>query len=77
MILSSVECFNQTRKEARLDDHEDRLLEPDDLNRAMIPWRLWYSGERPHGGLILKSPIQFLTEKYPKKRHMFWPNTRN
>ncbi len=28
--------------------------------RELIPWLLWYNGERPHWGLKLKSHIQFL-----------------
>ena len=70
-----VERFNRTLQEEFLDYHEDLLLEPDDFNKAMIPWLLWYNGERPHWGLNLQSPIQFLTKQDPKKCNMWWPNT--
>jgi hypothetical protein len=36
---------------------------------------LWYNGERPHWGLHLKSPVQFLMEQKPEECKMWWPNT--
>ena len=41
----------------------------------MIPWLLWYNGERPHWGLKLKSFVQFLMEQKPEECKMWWPNT--
>jgi hypothetical protein len=45
------------------------------FNRQMIPWFFWYNGERPHWGLKLKSPVQFLMEQEPEDCKMWWPNT--
>jgi hypothetical protein len=41
---------------------EELLVEPTEFNGALIPWLLWYNGERPYSGLNLKSPVQFLME---------------
>lgn len=71
-----AERFNRTIQEEFVDYHEDLLLDPQAFNRELIPWLLWYNGERPHWGLKLKSPIQFLMEQKPKECKMWWPNTR-
>ncbi len=70
-----VERFNRTIQEEFLDYHEDLLVEPRLFNRELIPWLLWYNGERPHWGLKLKSPVQFLMEQRPKECKMWWTNT--
>jgi transposase InsO family protein len=70
-----AERFNRTLQEEFLDYHEELLVEPTEFNRALIPWLLWYNGERPHWGLNLKSPVQFLMEQNPKECKMWWPNT--
>lgn len=70
-----VERFNRTIQEEFLNYHEDLLVEPQAFNRELIPWLLWYNGERPHWGLKLKSPVQFLMEQKPQECKMWWPNT--
>ena len=70
-----AERFNRTLQEEFLDYHEDLLVEPRDFNQKLIPWLLWYNGERPHWGLKLKSPVQFLMEQKPEECKMWWPNT--
>lgn len=72
-----VERFNRTIQEEFVDYHEDLLLDPQAFNRELIPWLLWYNGERPHWGLKLKSPIQFLMEQKPKECNMWWTNTQS
>ncbi len=70
-----VERFNRTLQEEFLDYHEELLMEPAAFNRELIPWLLWYNEERPHWGLELKSPVQFLMEQRPEECKMWWPNT--
>ena len=70
-----VDRFNRTIQEEFIDYHEDLLVEPAVFNRELIPWLLWYNGERPHWGLNLKSPVQFLMEQKPGECKMWWPNT--
>lgn len=69
------ERFNRTIQEEFIDYHEPLLLNPNAFNEQLIPWLLWYNGERPHWSLKLKSPIQFLIEKSPQECNMWWPNT--
>lgn len=71
------ERFNRTIQEEFVDYHEPELLNPDVFNRKLIEWLIWYNGERPHWSLNLKSPIQFLTEKYPEECKMWWRDTQN
>jgi transposase InsO family protein len=70
-----VERFNRTIQEEFIDYHEPALLDPQTFNREMIPWLLWYNGERPHWGLNLQSPIQFLMANHPEECKRWWPNT--
>lgn len=70
-----VERFNRTLQEEFLDYHEDLLVDPMVFNRQMIPWLLWYNGERPHWGLNLQSPVQFLMKQKPEQCKLWWPNT--
>ena len=55
-----VERFNRTIQEEFIDYHQDLLLDPDQFNRQLIPWLIWYNAERPHWALKLDSPVQFL-----------------
>lgn len=69
------ERFNRTIQEEFVDFHAGALLNPLTFNDQLIEYLLWYNGERPHWGLKLKSPIQFLTERNPQECNMWWPNT--
>ncbi len=60
-----VERFNRTIQEEFIDYHEGLLISPDQFNRQLIPWLLWYNAERPHWALKLKSPGQFLLKENP------------
>ena len=69
------ERFNRTIQEEFVDYHRDELLDNLDLfNNKMIDYLLWYNGERPHWGLALKSPIEFLV-KQNCECNMWWPQT--
>ena len=70
-----AERFNRTIQEEFLLYHEELLVDPKQFNRPLIPWLLWFNADRPHWSLNLKSPVQFLTEKYPKECKIWWPNT--
>ncbi len=74
-INAYVKRFNRTLQEEFLNYHEDLLFEPQAFNRELIAWLLWYNSQRPHWGLKLKSPVQFLMEQKPKECKMRWPNT--
>ena len=70
-----VERFNRTLQEEFIDYHEELLLTPNQFNRELIPWLLWYNAERPHWALQLKSPVQFLLQQNPYLCKSWWPNT--
>ena len=70
-----VERFNRTIQEEFIHYHEDLLLDPDQFNRRLIPWLIWYNAERPHWALELNSPVQFLLKQNPALCNSWWPNT--
>ncbi len=69
-----VERFNRTIQEEFIDYHEELLLTPNQFNRQLIPWLIWYNAERPHWALQLKSPVQFLLQQNPHLCNSWWPN---
>lgn len=70
-----MERFNRTIQEEFVDYHAGALLDPAEFNRKLIPWLVWYNTERPHWGLGLKSPMQFMLTTHPEKSNMWWTNT--
>jgi len=70
-----VERFNRTIQEEFIDYHEQLLITPDQFNRELIPWLIWYNAERPHWSLNLKSPVHFLLKQNPSLCKTWWPNT--
>ena len=78
------ERFNRTIQEEFVDYHAGALLDPSSFNQKLIPWLVWYNTERPHWGLGLKSPMQFMSQDlakrrlttHPEKSNMWWTDTR-
>src|SRR5262249_32865174 len=64
-----------TLQEEFIDYHEELLTEPEQFNKKLIPWLLWYNAERPHWALELNSPVQFLLKQNPSLCKTWWPNT--
>jgi len=72
------ERFNRTIQEEFLDYHAGSLIDPSSFNQQMIPWLVWYNTERPHWGLDLKSPMQFMlthSSAHPEQSNMRWTDT--
>ena len=77
------ERFNRTIQEEFVDFHANTLLNPVLFNQKLIPWLIWYNTERPHWGLGLKSPMQFMSRDlakrrlttHPEKSNMWWTDT--
>ena len=69
------ERFNRTIQEEFVDYHAGLLLTPSVFNQKLIPWLVWYNTERPHWGIGLKSPMQFMLTAHPEKSNMGWTNT--
>ena len=70
-----AERFNRTIQEEFINYHEPELLNPTRFNALLMKHLLWHNTERPHFALNLKSPVQFLTEKYPQECNMYLTNT--
>lgn len=73
------ERFNRTLQEEFVNFHTGLLLTPSSFNQKLIPWLVWYNTERPHWGLDLQSPMQFMLthlSTQPEKSNMWWTNTR-
>ena len=60
-----LERLNRTIEEEFIDYHQELLITPNEFNRQLIPWLIWYNAERPHWSLELKSPVQFLLKEHP------------
>lgn len=69
------ERFNRTIQEEFVDYHAGSLLDPSSFNQKLIPWLVWYNTQRPHWGLDLKSPMQFMLTTHPEKSNMWWTDT--
>lgn len=69
------ERFNRTIQEEFVDYHEGQLLVPARFNAELLRYLLWFNGERPHWGLRLQSPLQFLIQQHPEWCHMWWRDT--
>ena len=70
------ERFNRTIQEEFVDFHEASLLDPATFNRELADYLVWYNTERPHWGLGLKSPLQFLMKEQPEGCKMWWTDTK-
>jgi len=72
------ERFNRTIQEEFVDYHAGSLLDPSQFNQKLIPWLIWYNTERPHWGLDLKSPMQFmLTAQSQDRSNVRWTDTKS
>lgn len=56
------ERFNRTLKEEFLITKKHLLLKPEKCNREMNRWLRWHNNERPHWGIDLVTPMQYLTK---------------
>lgn len=69
------ERFNRSIQEEHIDYHAGELLNPTVFNANLMKYLLWFNTERPHWGLKLKSPIQFINANFPKECKMYLTNT--
>ena len=69
------ERFNRSIQEEYIDHHAGELLNPTKFNAGLMKYLLWFNTERPHWGLKLKTPIQFININFPKECNMYLTNT--
>ena len=71
-----AERFNRTIQEEYIDYHEPELLDPQRFNIGLMRHLLWHNTERPHWGLKLKPPVQYIQDTYSQKEcKMYLTNT--
>jgi transposase InsO family protein len=74
---SHCERFNRSIQEEYIDYHEPELLDPNKFNAGLMKHLLWHNTERPHWGLKLQTPTQFINTNFPKECNMYLTNTFN
>lgn len=71
------ERFNRTIQEEFVDYHVNLLLEPKEFNIVLMEYLVWFNTERPHYGLKLQSPLQYLLQwtSTQQECHYRWTDT--
>jgi len=64
-INGCVERYNRTVQEEFIDQNIDSLLvDKQDFNSKLADYIIWYNSKRVHKSLDLKSPLQYLFERW-------------
>jgi len=74
-----LERFNRTIQEQFVNWYIDILDEPDDFNRELMKYLIWYNTEKPHRGIGNLPPLRYYVDNFittPKKSNMLWTLTR-
>ena len=69
------ERFNRTIQEEFVDWNLHLLQDPNQFNKKLADWLVWYNTKRPHKSLKLQSPVQFLIHENPEESRMRWAHT--
>jgi transposase InsO family protein len=74
---SYLERFNRTIQEQCINLYIDYLDEPDDFNRKLMEYLIWYNTEKPHRGIGKVSPMRFYLNNFlpPDQSNMLWTLT--
>ena len=74
---SYLERFNRTIQEQCVNLYIDYLDEPDDFNRKLMEYLMWYNTEKPHRGIGKLSPMRFYLDNFlpPDQSNMLWTLT--
>ena len=65
-INGCVERYNRTIQEEFIDQNLDSLLvDKTNFNHKLADYIIWYNSKRVHKSLNLKSPLQYLFERWP------------
>ena len=69
-----VEKFNRTVQEGFIDYHSHLLINPDDFNRELIDYLIFYNTKRVHKTFQNKlSPVQFMLSIQPTQLFIKMP----
>jgi transposase InsO family protein len=69
------ERFNRSIQEEYIDYHESELLDTNKFNLGLMKHLLWHNTERPHFGINLQTPVQFISNYPHKDCKMYLTNT--
>lgn len=69
-----VEKYNRTIQEEFIDQHEWQIRESGQFNKQLMGYLLWYNTKRPHWGLQLQSPVDYMLATNLLSR-MRWTDT--
>lgn len=72
-----LERFNRTIQEQFADWHTDSLFDPDEFNRFLMDYLIWYNTGRPHRGIGKLPPLRYYLDNFvtAQKSNMLWTLT--
>jgi putative transposase len=72
-----LERFNRTIQEQFADWHIDRLYDPEEFNRILMEYLIWYNTEKPHRSIGKLPPLRYYLDNFvtPQKSNMLWTLT--
>ena len=72
-----LERFNRTIQEQFAYHYTDYLDEPDDFNRFLMDYLIWYNTEKVHRSIGKVPPLRYYLDNFinPKKSNMLWTLT--
>jgi putative transposase len=72
-----LERFNRTVQEQFAYWNTDFLDDPDDFNRRLMDYLIWYNTEKPHRGIGKLPPLRYYLDKFvtPQQSNMLWTLT--
>ncbi len=73
-----LERFNRTVQKQFVNRYIDILEEPDDFNRELMEYLIWYNVEKPHRGIGNLPPLRYYLDNFittPQKSSMLWTLT--
>jgi transposase InsO family protein len=72
-----LERFNRTIQEQCVNFYLDYLAEPDDFNRKLMEYLIWYNTEKPHRGIGKVPPMRYYLDNFCpfEKSNMLWTLT--
>ncbi len=74
-----VERLNRTIQEQFAYWHTDVLDDPDDFNRKLMEYLIWYNTEKPHRGIGKVPPLRYYLNNFvsPRNSNMLWTLTHS
>lgn len=74
-----LERFNRTVQEQCVNLYLDYLDEPDDFNRKLMDYLIWYNTEKPHRGIGKVPPMRYYLDNFCPldNSNMLWTLTQS